>query len=105
MIILAGNARSILDVLKEQVEDGAKLDGALSADECRKIATIKKAHAAIRAPGLQAASIAARPRNGTTGNAHGRLNKLQGDGDANTARLARRHRTIMWTAGSVRDTN
>jgi hypothetical protein len=48
IIMLAGNARSILDLVEEQVEYIARLDGDYSGKEREKIAALEKALTAIR---------------------------------------------------------
>jgi fermentation-respiration switch protein FrsA (DUF1100 family) len=49
IIIMAGNARSILDLIEDQIEYLAKLDGVYSDEEQAKLTELKKATAAIRA--------------------------------------------------------
>jgi dienelactone hydrolase len=49
IIIMAGNARSVLDLIEDQIEYLAKLDGDYSDEERAKVEELKKALAAIRA--------------------------------------------------------
>jgi dienelactone hydrolase len=49
IILMAGNARSILSLIEDQVEYLARLDGELSDDERKSLAEVKQATAAIRA--------------------------------------------------------
>jgi dipeptidyl aminopeptidase/acylaminoacyl peptidase len=49
LIILAGSARSPLDLIEDQIEYLAKLDGDFSADERQQLAEVKQATTAIRA--------------------------------------------------------
>ena len=53
IILMAGNARSILELIEDQVEYIAKLDGDLSEEERKELAAIKQATGAIRAGKLE----------------------------------------------------